>query len=167
MRTILLHNTKRFAVVDDADFEALSRHAWKLTTSGGARRAYAYRTDGGKVVLMHHDVAGRPAAGLVVAHVDGDGLNNTRGNLRFVTHAQNRANAVKKAGGSSSRFKGVRRAGSRWQAGITAGGVFKNLGLHDTEEAAARAYDEAARRLHGACAALNFPLPGERSAVAA
>lgn len=60
-------------------------------------------------------------------------------------------------GRGKSSFRGVHPSGRKWGAVIGTGGKLKWLGTYPTEEAAARAYDEAARELHGEAAALNFP----------
>lgn len=60
-------------------------------------------------------------------------------------------------GRGRSPFRGVHPSGRKWGAVIGTGGKLKWLGTYPTEEAAARAYDEAARELHGEAAALNFP----------
>jgi len=62
-------------------------------------------------------------------------------------------------------FRGVCRNKDRWSARITRDGKHVHLGTYDTKEDAARAYDEAARRLHGEFARFNFPREGERSAL--
>jgi hypothetical protein len=68
----------------------------------------------------------------------------------------------------TSRFKGVwwHAENAKWYAGVTIGGRRRWLGYHVDEADAARAYDTAARRHFGEFASLNFPLPGERGALA-
>src|SRR5208282_1047840 len=89
-------------------------------------------------------------------HIDGDGLNNRRYNLRSVTHSQNMHNARKPIKpGSSSRFKGVafqaRLKRRPWQARIGD----RHLGYFATEEEAGAAYDNAAKLERGEYALLN------------
>jgi hypothetical protein len=106
---------------------------------------------------MHRLILGAPE-GVLVDHVDGDGLNNTRANLRLCTSSQNAANI--KAVWGCSRYKGVspHSASSRWQVILTYMGERIYLGLFDDEEEAARAYDRKALELRGEYAHLNFPL---------
>jgi hypothetical protein len=91
-------------------------------------------------------------------HKDGNGLNNTRSNLRPCTQGQNNMNQRKRKN-ATSRFKGVTwsAADEKWKACITANHVQHHLGYFCDEEEAARAYDKAARSLHGEFARLNFP----------
>jgi HNH endonuclease/AP2 domain len=146
----------KVAQVDDADFEWLSQWKWCALRVG--HTWYAVRTDytGGRkqMVIMHRLVVGR--SDLRVDHRDGNGLNNQRGNLRLVTASQNRCNSRKRGG--SSIYKGVclRKRGKHWQAQIANLRVQKYLGSFNSEVEAARAYDAAARELHGEFACLNF-----------
>lgn len=65
------------------------------------------------------------------------------------------------------RYKGVRLdASGWWYASIRVNGVRKHLGIWKTPEEAARAYDMAAREVHGDFGRYNFPEPGEQSAAA-
>lgn len=92
-------------------------------------------------------------------HIDGNGLNNRRSNLRIVTRRQN---AMNRRGddGSSSQYKGVYlyKNGS-WQSYIYAKGKRHHLGYFAEEVDAALAHDEAALQLHGPYAKFNFPRP--------
>jgi len=93
-------------------------------------------------------------ADMFTDHIDGDPLNNRRGNLRIVTKAQNAANAA--ARGGASRYRGVFKARDKWASQIAKGGIRLCLGSFDTEEEAASAYDQAARQVHGEYARLNL-----------
>lgn len=95
----------------------------------------------------------------VIDHANGDRSDNRLINLRDCTVADNSRNS-RKAPGSTSKYRGVSwvKRDHRWAARISdgKGGKF-SLGNHPTEEAAARAYDSAAREFHGEYAVLNFP----------
>lgn len=89
-------------------------------------------------------------------HIDGNGLNNQKANLRLATAMQNSWNSrVGRYLGKSSRFKGVIADGGRWRATITFKGILAHLGKYDLEEDAARAYDKAALECFGEFARTN------------
>jgi hypothetical protein len=148
-------------VVDDEDYEWLNQ--WKWCADGYRRGFTCYATrkqwDSGKLiyVAMHRIIIGA-APGEIVDHIDGDGLNNTRANLRIVDkfgHARNRRSAR----GASSGYLGVSlHKDGKWQAIIRVDGRNRYLGLFESEVEAALAYDDAARQICGEFARFNFPL---------
>lgn len=91
-----------------------------------------------------------------VDHINGCRTDNRFANLRAATRAENLQNSKKKSG-TLSQFKGVSKHKDRWHAQIFCKGVRTSLKYHDTEVAAAKAYDQAATIMHGAFARLNFP----------
>lgn len=108
---------------------------------------------------------------MVVDHINGDTLDNRRINLRVCTPRQNtmnmRAFRQNQFGHvPASLFKGVGRDGTGWKAQIKNANVSVYLGTFKTELAAAHAYDDAARKLYGQFAALNFPQDGEVGCLA-
>lgn len=148
-----------YDVEDSADIE---QHHWYVVQDGNKKYAYANVRVGSRATTMkmHRLVLGA-AVGERVDHVNGDGLDNRRANLRLATAAQNQRNSGSRAG--SSRFKGVYwHVGPggrtpRWRAMIRIDGRRKSLGYFAFEEDAAHAYDEAALEHHGEFAQLNFP----------
>jgi len=88
---------------------------------------------------------------------NGDGLDNRRENLRIVTAAQNNYNRHPEKRPKTSRYKGVsmNRKSNRWQAHIKKGDERRYLGLYDSEQDAARAYNAAARHYFGEHAFVN------------
>ena len=152
-----------FALVDEADVELVSGYTWHAKRASEARGWYAIASGRGlRRLRMHRLLLDEPTGD--VDHINGNGLDNRRSNLRPADRSHNLANSRKRAD-TSSRFKGVYfcRANGRWAAEATKGKK-QFLGYHDAEEDAARAYDAAARRLFGEFASLNFPLAGEQGA---
>jgi hypothetical protein len=141
-----------FATVDAADYKEIRKYKWSVSRRG--RHLYAQARVNGRTALMHRFLM-RPRKGRPVDHIDGNGLNNCRSNLRECTLGQNVAN--QRPRGGSSRFVGVRRRGDRWQASITCRGRHYSLGCYDDEVEAAKARDRKAVELHGVYAYLNFP----------
>ncbi len=144
-----------YAYVDAADYEWLSQWRWR------ARGGYAARCekhDGkSKVIFMHREIM-KPPKGKIVDHINGNKLDDTRANLRNITQQQNVHNNGKPFG-TTSIYKGVyyNKRNHRWQVTISFAGKSIYLGLFDTEEAAARAYDRGAAEMFGEFARLNFP----------
>lgn len=140
------------AFVDEEDYAAARKLTWHVSTQGYVVHSW---TNTSKIYL-HQLVLGKQQ-GEEVDHINGDRLDNTRANLRYVTHANNARNTAKREG-TSSRFKGVvwRKDKGCWTAQIAVGGRQRHLGYFRGEEAAARAYDEAALEMHGEYARTNF-----------
>src|SRR5829696_658084 len=157
------------ALVDAADYEWLCRYRWMAIDRKDGKGFYACRREkdasGTRIVYMHREILGTKP-GMDTDHANGNGLDNRRQNLREATPAENGRNCRSREG--TSRYKGVcwHEAGGKWMAQIRgAEGTKLYLGSFVREEDAARAYDEAARRLHGGFGRFNFPLPGESDAL--
>lgn len=142
------------AVIDDDDADLVLGSRWHVSISS---RPYARTDIDGKNIFMHRRIM-NPAPGLVVDHIDGDSLNNTRGNLRIATYSQNTANRAQINVRNTSGFTGVVRNGSGWMAQHRHLKSYLYLGTYRTKEEAALAYDEKCRELYGEFAVLNFPL---------
>lgn len=142
------------AIVDDEDYPRLAQHKW--SSSHVRSRTYALReVRDGQRLYMHREIA-RPGIGRQVDHVNGDGLDNRRANLRLASGSQNRANTVRRSHNTSG-FKGVSRqkGDRRWRAQITVGGHNLYLGDFAGPREAARAYDQAALKFFGEFARTN------------
>jgi hypothetical protein len=150
-------------VIDTADFELVRPSRWYADKH--AQTFYAITNtpaqDGQRRgrLKMHRLILSDVEE---VDHIDHNGLNNRRFNLRPATSAQNSYNIRPKEG--TSRFKGVYlrkdyllKGKTGYYATISADRKRINLGVYDSEEQAARAYDDAAKKYHGEFAVLNFP----------
>ena len=161
-RTIPLTQGK-FAIVDAADFDWLSRWKWSLLV--GRDRFYAHRTqiiDGKQVnIPMHRFILGVDDPSIEVDHQDGDGLHNWRRNLRPCTTSQNQQNR-KRAANNTSGFVGVgkHKATNKWVAYIKIDGKQRHLGLFDSVLDAVVARDAAAAELYGEFARPNIAVSG-------
>lgn len=159
MREIELTQGK-VALVDDGDYERLAQYKWSAKREGNVWYAVRNVTlpDGTKTVSrMHWEVIGKPRKGYVTDHIDGDGLNNQRHNLRHVSHRVNLLNCRKRKD-KTSKYRGVsfHKPSGKWRAQITHHGKVMYIGIYNTEEDAAKAWDEAAINLRGELAKNNF-----------
>ncbi len=150
-----------YAYVDAEDFEELNRWRWRAHSGG-----YAVRWEKDKLILMHRQIMKTPQ-GMVVDHINGNGYDNTRANLRNVTRRENMHNMGKHAG-TASIYKGVVRGKRKgtWYAKVGWGGAHATAGPFEEEAEAGRAYDRMAVEAFGEHARPNFPdeWPAERRA---
>lgn len=114
------------------------------------------RVGNGVAEFMHRVIINAPT-GMDVDHINGDGLDNRKINLRLVTDSENQQNRHRLSLNTSG-FRGVtwHKQACKWQAGIKRNGKSYHLGLYTSPEDAARAYDEGARRIYGRGARTNF-----------
>jgi hypothetical protein len=151
------------SVVDDADFERLARFRWNLCSSGGQGRTFygrrSFRVDGRIYAEFLHQAVLRTKG---VDHIDGDGLNNRRDNLRPASHGQNIAAARRRP--PSAGYRGVHhdpRDGGLYQPRIGIRGRVLSLGTFRSPHEAAAVYNFAATAIHGEFARPN-PIPEDR-----
>ena len=147
------------ALIDDADYEELSRYKWRVL-SAHSGRFYAVRSttviEGRqRIIYMHRQILG-VGPDEQVDHRSQATLDNQRTNIRKCTRSQNAVNSRKKRG-CTSRFKGVHfhKTARKWCARIKKDGVRQHLGLFTDERDAARAYNVAAFEAFGEFALLN------------
>lgn len=133
--------------LDEADLPLLRSKRWyvakKLSPSG---REYRYLATKKGRQLFHRAVLQAPA-GFVVDHIDGDGLNNTRSNLRLCSHAENMRNRRPNSG--KALPKGVHQNKATFSAEIRAGAIRRRKRGFKSPEAAAECYRQWAQELHG------------------
>lgn len=147
----------KYAIVDDCDYEWLSQ--WKWCAERNRDTFYAQRRvrrpGGLRLTIRMHRLVANPPPNMMVDHVNRDGLDNRRCNLRVCTHAQNQLNH-KRHRTNSSGYRGVLFHRGKWVAKISVNGKPRHLGTFETPEEAARAYDAVAIETRGEFAALNF-----------
>jgi HNH endonuclease len=144
------------AVLDADDVPIVSAWNWQVSICGKLRYAVRYtrRDADGKqhIVRLHRHILGVPD-GVIVDHIDHDGLNNRKANLRPATHQQNAQNTRKV--GAKTLPKGVYQRGHRFRARVWINGRNVHLGMYDTADDAHRAFCDAVDKLHGEFACHN------------
>jgi len=152
------------ALVDTEDFNRLSKFNWFAQWAEGSKTFYACRT---KVISniprkqecieMHREIM-RCTPKEECDHKNHKGLDNRKFNLRRCNGTQNQGNRGKPKNNTSG-FKGVHWhiRDRRWIANIWKYGKSIHVGCFSSAEAAARAYDAAAKKHFGEFACLNFP----------
>lgn len=142
----------KFAKVSDIDYEYLNQFKWCAYKDGNSFYAIRSIRHNGKQtnIRMHRVILERIGYKLEhVDHIDHNGLNNTRENIRPCTSQENKCNRTKQKNNTSG-FKGVswHKASGKWETRIGMNGKTKYLGLFDDPKDAAEAYKQAARKLH-------------------
>jgi len=142
MKTILLSQEK-VALVDDDDYPDLINHKW--CAHKNSKRFYAERRANGKIIRMHRVILGVPE-GLFTDHIDGNGLNNQKSNLRVVTTRENSQNRHQE---KTSKFSGVwwSKIMGKWATSIKADGIRTHIGYFEDEFEAYQAYLNACKSL--------------------
>lgn len=155
-----IHLTRGYTtLVDDEDYALVAPYSWAVTGSADRSRGLyvtaAWRANGRRHTIRLHRLIMAAKPGDVVDHVNGDTLDNRRGNLRLCTVKENSRNRRPNTR-QAVPLKGVVLSRGRYVAAITANGKSKYLGSFKDRYAAALAYDEAAITLFGEFASLNF-----------
>ena len=143
------------ATIDETDLPIVEPYFWSLRIDH--HREYAIRNiprpGGGQITMaMHRLIMGTQDGDQIVDHWDGNGLNNTRANLRITQQSPNMGNSRRRKDNTTG-FKGVSAHGNRWRLCVAG----RYHGIFDTAEQAARAYDQKAREIWGEFAQVNFP----------
>lgn len=149
----------KVALVDDEDYELVNQYKWYALNGRGG--FYAARTIKKITKIRMHRLILGLKKGELCDHINHNGLDNRRCNLRVVDYHQNSMNR-RKCLGKSSKFKGVvwdkRKYVKKWKVMIGFNGKLHFLGYFDDEIEAAKAYDKAAMQYFNGYAKLNFPV---------
>ena len=145
------------AIVDDQDFDYINQ--WKWIAFKNRYHYYAVRRiyqkgNKSKRILMHRVILDNPRH---IDHINRNGLDNRRSNLRPVECGQNQMNQVKTRT-HTSIYKGVcwLSRTSKWRSSIGFKNKSYHIGYYKSELDAAKAYDKKAAELFGEFACLNF-----------
>jgi len=145
----------KFALVDDEDFEELSKWNWFLNI--GTNTNYAERKtnckekkNGAKTSVRMHRFIMNPPKNMQVDHIDHNGLNNTKKNLRICTPSQNKMN-TQLPSNNTSGFKGVHfhKRNKKWLAQIYVNKRRMYLGYFKSPEKAYKKYCDFAKLYYG------------------
>ncbi len=133
----------RFTIVDDDDYELLSKLKWCVDGKG-----YATRKMDGKVITMHRFILNYPN-GLQVDHANSNRLDNRRSNIRVASRAQNQQNSKARKGAVGLKGVSFEKGSNRYRARITVTGKTIYLGGFLSAESAHKAYATAAEKYFG------------------
>jgi hypothetical protein len=150
----------KFAIVDPEDFDCLARYKWyaaKYNHTFYAVRSSWLKFEKKKIKIKMHRVIMNAPADLIVDHINHNGLDNRKANLRLATPAQNARNSLRRR--NRSGYKGVYYAKKRgkYRAVIWHNNKRIHLGYFNSKITAALEYDRAAKKYHKEFANFNFP----------
>ena len=162
-KSIPIINSGMFAIVDDEDYELVSKFRWHLKQKGGRYYARCKMFMGylsGKSIgcsMYLHRLILRPPKNKQIDHHNHNCLDCRKTNLRVCTNGQNKQNS-RSCINSSSKYKGIswNKRNKKWVAAIKNNGKTINLGSFVDEQMAALAYNEAAQKYFGEYAYLNI-----------
>lgn len=169
MKVIYINSKKHGSyevLVDDEDYEELIKYKWGITKIGQmyyARRDARKSENFGKyAILIHKQILNLFDKASVIDHIDHNGLNNQKNNLRICTRMQNCRNRRienLRTINSTSKHKGVgwNKRNRKWRARIVVNKKDMHIGFFKNELEAAKAYDKTALKYFGEFACLNFP----------
>lgn len=143
----------KYIKVSDEDYDRVKAYNWTVEKSG--KRYYAMRKDGDKKMRLHRFIM-QPKASHEVDHINHNGLDNRRENLRVVTAKQNRVNRPKTVS-NTRKYKGIYfdTRVKKWVAQISYRRKRVYLGAFKRAKDAAQAYNNAAIKYYGEFACLN------------
>ena len=142
----------KYTLVDDDIFELLNKQKWCFLEAGS--HGYAERKENNKIIRMHRQIL-KIENGNLVDHINGNGLDNRRENLRICNNKENSWNS-KLSKKNTSGFKGVDYKGKGWRVRIMVNYKYIYLGNFKNKIEAAEIYNRAAIKYFGNFAKLNL-----------
>lgn len=147
----------KVALVDDEDYEWLNQFKWYACKYGVQYYALRKYPRKQKILYMHREILKlTPNDGKLSDHINHNGLDNRRNNLRIVTRIENQWNRRSFKGESKYRGVSKYKRSNKWRARLTRLDKEYYLGYFDNEIYAAKAYDRKAKEIFGEFAVLNF-----------
>ena len=146
-------------IVDRADYEAFNLQDYKWEAQKSGHKFYAlHRKQRNKKVerLLMHRIIMEPGDLQQIDHINGNGLDNRRSNLRICDARHNAAN--KHVVWGESKFRGVWKRGDKWESALRWKDEKHQLGVFDNEVDAAIAFDKKLMSLAGEFANTNLPV---------
>lgn len=145
-----------FAKVDDEDFEFLSQFKWTAHKAGNTYYAdrEVRREDGTRTTQKMHAAIMQTPKGFDTHHLNGDGLDNQKANLRVLSRSQHARSAAQGRKNKQTGFRGVYFCARN---NCFAADISIHVGYFDTAEEAAKARDSKVRELGWPEEGLNFP----------
>lgn len=137
------------AMIDDEDYERVMKY--RIYAIQGTSTVYGLVS---QIRIYLHNFINPPPEGFTVDHIDRNGLNCQKENLRFATKSQQ---VINRKSNNKSGYRGIYLFRNKWRAMIQYQNARHYGGSYKNEIDAAKAYDELAKKLHGDFAMLNFP----------
>lgn len=152
MRKIKLKDG-RYALVDNEDYELVSKYRWYATVKE-RQTNYLSSNINGTTIMMHRLIMGA-RKGQTLDHINHNGFDNRKENLRFCTQKQNCMNKSQARKNNGIKYKGVYHANGKFRVCIRSDGRTIHLGTYECQRDAAIIYNGAAMALFGEYANLN------------
>ena len=158
MSKVIKLSKGKATLVDDEDFNWLSRWRWHFNSNGYAQRVFRIKQQDNKVghVYLHHEVIGKPNGNLRIDHINRNKLDNRKSNLRFASDRNNSHNTMARTS-NKLKIKGVYwdRVKQRYCTQITVNYKRIHIGSYKVLDDAIIAYNSKALKYFGAFAYLN------------
>ena len=147
----------KFAIVDDDDYEYINQFYWHYYIGNNKNTGYAKKGLNGKSIRMHRLIMKVDNRNVIIDHINRNGLDNRKCNLRISTYSQNRANSANSKK-STSIYKGVHwhKAHKKWACSIRKDKKLYHLGYFKIEKDAANEYNKKALQFFGEFANINI-----------